>query len=696
MSSIVMRQSMRRAMRLRPSIRREQRLPGRIIKPHQSSIAASTNVAQPLSSYFSTAAIGDEQKRQRFDELEIHPKSLKVLHRHGLYRLTEIQEKTFDVIVSGKDVVGRARTGTGKTLSFLLPALERIVRSRNDDYDTGGGGIQLLILSPTRELAAQIAKEAERLVAQHDSSITSQVVYGGSSKREDIERFNTALPTILVATPGRLKDHLASTRLKKGLFIDAVQNLQTLVLDETDRLLDMGFRRDIQDILACLPQKKRQTLLFSATLPTDVESMIQTTIRPNYRLIDCIQEEDPATHTNAQTEQSYVVLPSKRFWNGSIEVLLKLMDAPGDKKIMVFFPMTSLVQLYASIFNMRFGRRVFELHGKMHQRSRDTISRRFRNSKNGILFTSDVSARGVDYPNVTHVVQIGAANSRETYIHRLGRTGRAGKVGNGLLILPELESSFLKELDGLNIPRDDDLHERLAKAPSRSLQNELGPLAQAVRAGRDPDITRQVNDAYQAMIAFYFQKYKNDEPQRYNNDKPSEIVSTINSLADDLGLRELPAIDKRRAQKIGLDILPGINIKKSWGDQNVSGSWGASAGEHKKPFGKPYGDFEGKFPGRGNGDATGRVYRDDRNRGREDSKESPTRKASYGDRPQRSRHQTSEPRDQFAKVGWSTVTDFKAFKALKSDDNKRGVSPPRKKGTFQRWESPGEYNFIKR
>jgi ATP-dependent RNA helicase MSS116 len=750
--------------------------------PHQQSTTSSCNY-----SYFSTTASndddGDEQEqqqqqpRQKFDELDIHRNSLKALHRHGLYNLTEIQEKAFDVIVSGKDVVGRARTGTGKTLAFVLPALERIVRSfDNNDNDNDTTGIQMLILSPTRELALQIGQETERLVAQHHASITSQVIYGGSSKRYDIEQFNTiGLPTILVATPGRLKDHLASTRLKRDkLFIDAVQNLQTLVLDETDRLLDMGFRRDIQDILACLPgRQKRQTLLFSATLPKSVEAMIETTVKPNYEVIDCIQEEDPATHTNVQTEQSHIVLPSERFWSGSMDALLNLMNTKstsGGTKIMVFFPMTSLVQLYADVFNLRFGRRVLELHGKMHQRSRTTISRQFRNSKNAVLFTSDVSARGVDYPNVTHVVQIGAADSRETYIHRLGRTGRAGKRGKGLLILPELEKTFLRDLDGLDLTQDEELDKTLAQGLSKGLDDKLGPLVQEVRAGRDPDIETRVNDAYQAMIAFYFQRYKNE-------DKPEEIVSTINSLVEILGLRELPAIEKRRAEKIGVDALPGINITQRWSDQKWSGSWGTTP-PPKKPFGMPYGDFEGKFPDRGRRDAPrgggggsrderhsdggGSNYqspprrrddrnsdgegsrhrspprrrddrnsdwegsqhrspprrrddrnsdgegsrhrspprrRDDRNRDGEGSRHrSPPRRGSSMDRPQRGRRETSHgdrppPRDQFAKAGWSTVTDFKAMKP--DDENRKGGLPPRKRSTFQRWESPGEFNFKK-
>jgi ATP-dependent RNA helicase MSS116 len=528
---------------------------------------------------------------RRFEDLDLHPKSLKALRHNGLHNLTEIQEKTFDVILTGKDVVGRARTGTGKTLGFLLPALERIVRQ-----DPPLPGIQLLILSPTRELAAQIAQEAERLVASHDNSITSQVVFGGAPKREDIERFERQLPTILVATPGRLKDHLASTFLnvggKKIPFIDAVQQLQVLVMDETDRLLDLGFRQDIQDILSCLPKKKRQTLLFSATLPANVKDVVSMATKQDYQLVDCIQDEDPASHTNAKTEQSHIVLPAERFWTGSMQVLMELMNEAKDKnnnnKVIVFFPMTSMVELYAQIFNLRFGRRVWELHGKMHQRERSTISTRFRNAPKGVLFTSDVSARGVDYPNVTHVIQIGAAGDRETYIHRLGRTGRAGKRGKGLLILPEVEKSFLHDLEGLEMPLDADLQRRLSsETPPKLITDELGPVAQDVRSGKDRKITKTVQSAYQAMIGYYFQRcHKKDSHL---------VVSTINSLAIDVGLKELPAIDYNRARKIGVDQVPGLNIKQSWNDRGGTDGWAGDSKKQQKPFGQHYGDFDGKF-----------------------------------------------------------------------------------------------------
>jgi ATP-dependent RNA helicase MSS116 len=621
----------------------------------------------------------EEEKINRFEDLDLHPKSLKALRRQGLHKQTEIQEKTFQVILSGKDVVGRARTGTGKTLGFLLPALERIVRQKNPKP-----GIQILVLSPTRELAAQIHNEAERLTMQHQNSITSQVVYGGSSKQEDINRLSNQLPSILVATPGRLKDHLTKTKLRGGKpFIDTLQNLQVLVLDETDRLLDMGFRQDIRDILSCLP-RQRQTLLFSATIPPNVRSTIAlATNNGDYEMIDCIGDEDPSSHTNDNTLQSHIVLPADRFWTGSMELLLDMMENKKSK-IMVFFPMTSLVQLYANIFNLRLGRRVFELHGKMHQRERSTISRRFRNAGKGVLFTSDVSARGVDYPNVTHVIQIGAAESRETYIHRLGRTGRAGKKGQGLLVLPQVEKHFLQDLGGLDLPVDNELQKGLSKMiPSKVLMDELGPVAQDVRSGKDPKLEKSISDAYQAMIAYYYHRIED----RQDTD---EFVTTVNTLAQNLGLNKLPPIDSYRARKIGIDNISGLNIQHTWKDQDWSGGWGETPRHfdnrrNKKPFGKPYGDFDGKFAPRGPGENRGRGAH-----GKNIWEDSPN--SFQNNRPSEDRQRRGNFRkgkressdEQFIKLGWKTGLS-----------SREGSNARRKNKAFTRWESKGKFKSRK-
>ncbi|KAG7341589.1 ATP-dependent RNA helicase DbpA [Nitzschia inconspicua] len=591
----------------------------------------------------------------RFEELGLHPKTLKALRRQGLHRLTEVQQQTFHAIFKGKNVVARSRTGTGKTMAFLIPALERLLEQQHEhnivdepySQHPPRHGIQILILVPTRELAVQIHQETEKLLQFHhkaNPNLTSQVLYGGSFKEQDIRQFQKALPTILVATPGRLKDHLATTTLTYSTkdgdddsatttihvpFRKCLQSLQTLVLDETDRLLAMGFRRDIIDILSAIPavangEAKRQTLLFSATLPKDVLDVVdlampkapsvddrlidQAFTHSNYQLIDCIQESDPTTHTNDNTIQSYMILPSERFWKGSMEYILELLEGGTNnynnnkkkknhsQKIIVFFPMTRLVQLYYKFFTDRLGYgRVWELHGKMYQRDRNVVARRFRNTPSGLLLTSDVSARGVDYPDVTHVVQVGAAPSRETYIHRLGRCGRAGKRGEGMLILPEIEQDFLHELEGLNIdPLDERTQEHMiSKLNSRHLENELGLLQQDLRRGQDDsEIQKALHMAYHAMISYFFQTCRDKQQS------PEQVVTTLNQLLQDFGLSELPPIEFERAKKMGIETLPGLNIRKTWDDimsssnQNSPPPTTSSSEEFQR---KPYGEFDDWF-----------------------------------------------------------------------------------------------------
>lgn len=627
---------------------------------------AVSNAAGGVVSWPDSAAPKRKQWEipNRFEDLDLHPKTLKALRRQGLHRLTEVQQQTFDVIRSGRNVVARSRTGTGKTLAFLVPAVERILKEEeqrqggartNLDSPNGVAGvttrphssscIKMLIIVPTRELALQIHHEVEKLLCFHSgrttaipSTLTSQVLYGGSSKEQDIRQFHRSLPTILVATPGRLKDHLATTTLTYVSrdngdtttmvhvpFRKCLQSLQTLVLDETDHLLAMGFRRDITDILSSIPVNnaiQRQTLLFSATLPEEVLEVVDLAMPQqlekkvdngsrdhlsipshNYQLIDCIQESDPTTHTNEKTLQSYMVLSSERFWKGSMEYILELLEGSNQKKknkkestkVIVFFPMTRLVQLYYKFFAERLGcGRVWELHGKMHQRDRTVVARRFRNTPSGLLLTSDVSARGVDYPDVTHVVQVGAAPSRETYIHRLGRCGRAGKKGEGMLILPEMEQDFLHELEGLQIDAcDDTAIQRVLQPSNRQLENELGVLKQDLRLGNDPtEIEMLLHLAYHSLISYHFQSRRDKEQPL------DQVVSTLNQLIQDFGLTGLPPIDSKRAKKMDIDQLAGLNIRKDWDDVR---SWNQDLGEGDEASGsgefqrKRYGEFDDWF-----------------------------------------------------------------------------------------------------
>lgn len=398
------------------------------------------------------------------------------------------------------------------------------------------------------------------------------------------------------------RDNLNGEESDLVSFRSLLQNgkLQTLILDETDRLLELGFRKDVQDILSflnensetSLPLARRQTLLFSATLPPSITDIVDLamsapkdesngktgTEKTKYRIVDCVRDGESITHTNDKTGQSYVVLPAHRFWTGTIEVILHLMTTTKNKgsnskksnnKVIVFFEMTSMVQLYSKFLSLRLGHTVglWEIHGKMQQRERTMVARRFSNASHGILLTSDVSARGVDYPDVSHVIQVGASQNRETYIHRLGRTGRAGKHGQGVLILPELEQSFVTdELRGLNLTLDESLQQQLLskRKKSRALENELGMLRHDLTNGMDSTgMEESIQLAYHSLISYYFQS------RRRNRDHPPEkFIAFINHLVQDFGLPELPAIDFQRAKNIGIEKLSGLNVRKTWHDQS--------------------------------------------------------------------------------------------------------------------------------
>jgi len=333
---------------------------------------------------------------------DLHPSSKRALTEvMGLKTMTEIQSKTYAAALSGRDVLGRARTGTGKTVAFLLPAIERVLRSR--EYQPGLN-VGVLVISPTRELAQQIGDEAEKLLAFHND-MSVQVVFGGTKVSRDAARLRKKLPTILVATPGRLQDLLESTKVGARKFSDIMSTTSVCVLDETDQLLDMGFRREIRKILSYLPRNnKRQTLLFSATIPKELKHIMAETMKDDYIEVDCINDgADGPMDTNIRVKQSHAIIPSMDLYVSSVVriVLEAINDGNTNNKIVVFFPTARMVSFFADIFNEIMAIPVLELHSKKTQGYRNRVSGQFREASSGFLFTSDVSARGVDYPKVT-------------------------------------------------------------------------------------------------------------------------------------------------------------------------------------------------------------------------------------------------------------------------------------------------------
>ena len=332
-------------------------------------------------------------------------------------------------------MLARAKTGSGKTIAFLLPTLEKLVRDRNRDGDT----ISVLVLSPTRELATQIHEEATQLLTFHEG-MGAQVMYGGTNIRGDLSRLRSNRCDILVATPGRLLDHLENENLARRL-----AGCHTLVLDEADRLLDMGFQASIEKILKYVP-RERQTLLFSATVSEGIKTVALASLHPQHVYVDCVGEEDSSA-TNLQVRQSAATVPLEDQFSELKRVIDEHAATTSNHKIMCFFTTARATALAAELFG-HIRDDVVEIHSKLSQSRRTKATERFRQSPAAVMMTSDVTARGIDFPDVTLVIQVGVPANRETYIHRLGRTGRAGKSGEGVLLLSERESFFADDVIG--------------------------------------------------------------------------------------------------------------------------------------------------------------------------------------------------------------------------------------------------------
>ncbi|XP_041989039.1 ATP-dependent RNA helicase DDX18-like [Aricia agestis] len=352
--------------------------------------------------------------------------TLKSINEMGFTTMTEIQAKSIPHLLEGRDLVGSARTGSGKTLAFLIPAIELVYKAKL----TPRSGTGVIILSPTRELSMQTFGVLVDLMKYHSN--TYGLVMGGANRSTEAEKLSVGI-NILVATPGRLLDHLQNT--PSFLF----KNLQCLVIDEVDRILEIGFEEEVKQIITLLP-KKRQTVLFSATQTKKMESLKALAIKqePIYVGVDDNKEQA----TVESLEQGYIVCPSEY----RLLVLYTFLKNNKNKKVMVFFSTCMSVKYHHELFNY-IDLPVLCIHGKQQQTKRTTRFFEFCNAESGILLCTDVAARGLDIPAVDWIVQYDPPDDPKEYIHRVGRTARGlGTSGSALLFLRPEELGFLRFL----------------------------------------------------------------------------------------------------------------------------------------------------------------------------------------------------------------------------------------------------------
>ena len=361
-----------------------------------------------------------------FQDLPLSKPTLSGLEASHYKSLTDIQEKAIPIALKGLDILGAAKTGSGKTLAFLVPVLENLYRQRWTDLD----GLGVLILSPTRELAIQTFEVLRKIGRYH--TFSAGLVIGGKSLQEEQERLGRM--NILICTPGRMLQHMDQTA---AIGID---NLQILVLDEADRIMDMGFQNTVDAIIEHLP-RQRQTLLFSATQTKKVSDLARLSLRdPEY--VSAHETDKSATPSALQHNYIIVPLPEK------LDTLWSFIRANLKSKILVFLSSGKQVRfVYESFRHLQPGIPLLHLHGRQRQSARLEITTRFSTSKNSCLLATDIVARGLDFPAVDWVIQLDCPEDADTYIHRVGRTARYERDGRAVMfLLPSEEDGMLERL----------------------------------------------------------------------------------------------------------------------------------------------------------------------------------------------------------------------------------------------------------
>ncbi|HEY4707170.1 MAG TPA: DEAD/DEAH box helicase, partial [Thermodesulfobacteriota bacterium] len=359
----------------------------------------------------------ESKEKKSFGDFGLSSDLLKAVSSMGFEEPTPIQSKTIPVLLTGKDVIGQAQTGTGKTAAFGIPIIELI--------DKGVNTVQAIILAPTRELAIQAAEEMNKL--GQFKRVHALPVYGGTSIERQIKALAKGVH-VVVGTPGRVLDHIERKTLK-------LKDVRIVVLDEADEMLDMGFIEDITRILKETPDD-RQTLLFSATMPEEV-------LRISKRYMKTPERIRIAADTLTAAKISQIVYEVRN--SDKVDALSRLIDYDADGTFLVFCHTKREVDEVTSHLKLR-GYSADAMHGDYTQAQRETVLKKFRGSKIDILVATDVAARGLDISNISHVVNFSIPQNPESYVHRIGRTGRAGREGVAITFVTPREDRQLRQI----------------------------------------------------------------------------------------------------------------------------------------------------------------------------------------------------------------------------------------------------------
>ena len=423
----------------------------------------------------------------KFNELHLSTELLAEIEKAGFVEASPIQEQTIPLAMAGKDVIGQAQTGTGKTAAFGFPTLEKI--------DTDNPAVQALIIAPTRELAVQSQEELFRFGRSKGVKVRS--VYGGSSIEKQIKALKSGAH-IVVGTPGRLLDLIKRKALK-------LNQIETLILDEADEMLNMGFLEDIESIISRVPEE-RQTLLFSATMPDAIKRIgVKFMKEPEHVKIAAKEL------TTELVDQYYIRVKE----NEKFDTMTRLMDVEQPELSIVFGRTKRRVDELTRGLKIR-GFRAEGIHGDLDQGKRLRVLRDFKNGNLDVLVATDVAARGLDISGVTHVYNYDIPQDPESYVHRIGRTGRAGKSGQSITFVAPNEMGYLQIIENLTKKRMKGLKPATAE--------------EAFQAKKKVALKKIERDFADESIRSNFEKFSKDARKLAAEFSPEELAMYILSL----------------------------------------------------------------------------------------------------------------------------------------------------------------------
>lgn len=431
-----------------------------------------------------------------FQSMGLSQPVLKALTEMGFEEPSPIQARTIPLILEGRDLIGQAQTGTGKTAAFGVPIVERLDhRSRR---------VQALVLVPTRELAIQVAEEITRI--GRFAGVKVVPIYGGQSYDRQIRALEHGVQ-VVIGTPGRVIDHLKRGTLK-------LDGVKMVILDEADEMLDMGFIDDVEFILQNVPED-RQTLLFSATVPEPVARLARRYLKdPEHIAIN------PERLTVPLTEQVYYEVREHE----KLDALSRILDMEGAERTIIFCRTKKRVDELTEGLQAR-GYSAEAIHGDLNQVQRNRVMKRFREGGSEILVATDVAARGLDIENVTHVINYDLPQDTESYVHRIGRTGRAGRSGTAITLVHPREFRQLRQMERV-------LRTRLTRRPLPTPADVAEKQREALKARLAEEVERGVLPEYQELILSLAQSYDS-----------VDIAAAALRLLVDKGREPQPALD---------------------------------------------------------------------------------------------------------------------------------------------------------